>query len=188
MISSTQKPKKKKCVSLLHLFSFQHQRYRFHLFFGVHQQPTRASPCSKLQNDRLDSAIILVPCAVYAKQWLLRKFKKYRRGDPYPGHPQRTVTLQTGFLTCTLKSPLSFNNNNSTKTPSFSFVSITMSSLLLDNAIAAVQDGLSQYAAAKKYGVPQSTISDHIRSTPTLRKVKIPQQRLSPTQESFLYD
>lgn len=61
-----------------------------------------------------------------------------------------------------------------------------MASSLLDQAISEVRNGLSQRAAAKKYGVPQSTISDRMRGTPSLRAAKIPQQRLSPAQESFL--
>ena len=69
------KPKKIRLTALFRLFSFQHQRHRFHLFFGICQQPTHASPCSKLQNDRLDSVIILVPyyggqCVSWARYFL----------------------------------------------------------------------------------------------------------------------
>lgn len=59
---------------------------------------------------------------------------------------------------------------------------------LLDEAIAAVKNGLSQRAAAKQYGVTQSTLSRRMRGTTSKRESKITSQRLSPAQEKFLCD
>ena len=59
---------------------------------------------------------------------------------------------------------------------------------LIQSAIAEVHEGASQKDAAARYSLPRSTLSDRIRGAASKKEAKIPRQRLSPEQESFIAD
>jgi hypothetical protein len=60
----------------------------------------------------------------------------------------------------------------------------------IQSAISDLNSGVhtSQRAAARAYGIPQSTLSTRIHGTKSRRTAHADQQRLTPEQESFLVD
>jgi hypothetical protein len=59
---------------------------------------------------------------------------------------------------------------------------------VLQLAIQAVRDGLSQHQAAKQYGIPRTTLHDRLRGSLSIQAAKEPSQRLSSEQEGYLRD
>ena len=59
---------------------------------------------------------------------------------------------------------------------------------LINQALNDIADGMSQRAAAKKYGIPRSTLIGRLKGRQPKRDSKVIDQRLSPTQETFVCD
>ena len=59
---------------------------------------------------------------------------------------------------------------------------------LINQALKDIANGMSQRAAAKKYGIPRSTLIGRLKGRQPKRDSKVIDQRLSPTQETFVCD
>jgi Tc5 transposase DNA-binding domain/helix-turn-helix, Psq domain len=60
---------------------------------------------------------------------------------------------------------------------------------LIESALDDIRQGrTSQSAAAKKYGIPRTTLSDRVHGATSKKDSKTQCQRLSPDQEAFLAD